>query len=115
MQTHFRTHGTLGFCQRNSTRDLLSDMLVILRAHILANVTSCSFPLPAWDGTPWTSTVCETEMGYRKKAYTILCRFARAFFSKKFAEKSPCNVLPDLDVYERIEAGNVSSLRSACH
>src|SRR5207237_9332773 len=82
--TRFRTHGTLVFCQRNSTRDLLSDMLVILRVHILANVTSCSFPLPAWDGTPWTSTVCETEMGYRKKAYTILCCFARACLSRFF-------------------------------
>jgi hypothetical protein len=28
---------------------------------------------------PWTSTVCETEMGYRIQAYTIPCRFARGF------------------------------------
>jgi hypothetical protein len=33
---------------------------------------------------PWTSTVCETEMGYRTQAYTILWRFARGFYENPF-------------------------------
>jgi hypothetical protein len=32
----------------------------------------------------WTSTVCETEIGYRRKAYTIYRGFARAFLVKNF-------------------------------
>ncbi len=55
-------------------------MLVILRVHILAESPVTLFPLPAWDWILWTSTVCETEIGYRMKAYTILYIFA-SFFS----------------------------------
>src|SRR6266536_5854228 len=51
-------------------------MLVILRVHILAESPVILFPLPAWDWILWTSTVCETEIGYRMKAYTILYIFA---------------------------------------
>jgi len=32
----------------------------------------------------WTSTACETEIGYRRKAYTIYRGFARAFLVKNF-------------------------------
>jgi len=45
-------------------------MLVILRVHILADVTS--YVSPYQRGLYlWTSTVRETETGYRLKAYTI--------------------------------------------
>src|SRR5579859_2769515 len=52
-------------------------MLVILRVHIRVDVTSCPFPLPAWEYKLWASTISETEIGYRRKAYTIFWVFAR--------------------------------------
>src|SRR6266446_10812918 len=30
----------------------------------------------------WTNTVCQTEIGYRMKAYTIFCRIASVFFTR---------------------------------
>jgi hypothetical protein len=41
-------------------------------------------PLPAWDWRLWTSTVCETEIGYRIQAYTIFFCFARNFPTRYF-------------------------------
>jgi len=56
-------------------------MLVFLQVHILADVTSL-YVTPNSAGLKcWTITVCQTEIGYRKKAYTIFCRFARLLFS----------------------------------
>ena len=61
-----------GLVNETQTRDLLGDMMVFLRVHILAESPAVLSPLAARDYIFWTSTVHETEIGYRWKAYTIL-------------------------------------------
>jgi hypothetical protein len=56
-------------------------MLVFLRVHTLADFTSLSVTPSSAGLMFWTSTVCQTEIGYRMKAYTIFWRFARVLFT----------------------------------
>jgi hypothetical protein len=51
--------------------------------HILANVTSHFSPTSV-GFLPWKSIVCETEIGYRLKAYIIFWGFARVFIVISF-------------------------------